>query len=207
MFFRLPLVATSAVSVLLAGLVTASPLRAEDADGNFALKGAALKSCVDFTAAWDGQSPDIALYGGWIEGYLTALNQFREATFDLAPWQTTETLLGMTRSVCDQSRPETQFMAAFWIVVRSLQPDRLDAGSEAVALTQGGQTVVLYAAVAEGIGARLAALGYETGTASVFDQQTAQALTKFQVDHGLPPTGLPDQKTLFELFRQIPPQK
>lgn len=203
MFFRLPLVAVSAVSVLLVGLVTAPLLRAGDTGGNFALKGAALKSCADFTTAWDGKSPDIALYGGWIEGYLTALNQFREATFDLAPWQTTETLLGMTRSVCDQSGPETQFMAAFWIVVRSLQPERLDAGSEATALTQGGQTVVLYAAVAGRIDARLSVLGYETGATSGFTPQTAQALMQFQADRGLPPTGLPDQKTLFELFRQV----
>ena len=39
----------------------------------FALKGAALKSCVDFTAAWDGQSPDIALYGGWIDTLIQRL--------------------------------------------------------------------------------------------------------------------------------------
>lgn len=194
-----------AVAVIGLAALLAQTAQAADADGKFAIKGAGLQTCKGFLAAWDAGSTDIGLYGGWIDGYMTGLNQFLPQTYDLGPWQTTPTLLGMTRSVCDQSDPEKRFIDAFFDVVRLLQTQTLTQESQAIGVTHDGRSAILYADVITRMKARLIELGKLEGAADqTFDEATAQALTAFQTERGFSVTGLPDQQTLFELLMKRP---
>jgi hypothetical protein len=178
-----------------------TPAYAADGDGNFAIKGAGQQTCDRFLQAYDTQSRDIALYGGWLEGYLTAFNQFTDDTFDFASWQTTESMLAILLSACRQLPPETRFMDAFYRVTDRIAPQRLTAQSTAQVLSRGNISTIIYADVLIMAKARLTELGFAPGPANAdYPEETAMAMEAFQAARGLPQTGLPDQQTLGALF-------
>ena len=185
-------------------LVCSSPAVAADPQGQFAIKGGGQQSCGTFLTAWEERSSDLGLYAGWIDGYLTGLNQFTDSTYDLASWQTSDTLMGLTQSVCLQAPGETRFMDAFFQIVRVITPSRIMVQSPLVALIHEGESTVAYGPVIARLKARLEELGHgEMLTqGEAFDPATATAIAVFQEAEGLPATGLPDQRTLFELFHR-----
>lgn len=181
----------------------ASPAFAADKNGQFAIKGAGAKSCAGFVKAWDEGSPDLAQYGGWISGWITGLNQFAPGLYDAAPWQSAETLLGMTYSVCQQvPEPETtNFLLAAGALMERLSSGRLPERSELEGVRRGNQGFAIYLAVLEAAVSRLNELGYEAGDPKApFGEQASSAFLDFQKAGGLEPSGLPDQRTLFALF-------
>lgn len=187
---------------VLGCLAPAGPILAADVSGNFAFKGAGAQSCAGFRASWQGSSKDLLLYGGWLDGYVTAFNQSRPETFDVAPWQSTQTLLGLAKSVCDQMPDETPFALAAWKLLQALVPDRLDTASTAVVLTEGDRQTAIYAALIPRIRARLALEGNELGDLRdrEFPDRLRAALRDFQGLHGLDASGALDQRTLFTLL-------
>lgn len=186
---------------LLGVLLAAAPALAADAEGEFAIKGAGLQSCEKLTAAWDERSADLPLYLGWIDGYLTGMNQHFADTFDMAPWQSVTTLLGLTREYCRDAPGETRVIDAFNALMQDFAPSRLTEKSDGSAIRRGDTAVVLYAATVAALERRLAEKGFDPGTADGdFTDRTAAALADFQTARGLEPTGLPDQQTLFALF-------
>lgn len=187
------------VLVLATSFSTAA--RAADQNGQFAIRGAGLQTCQNAVAAFDTASSDLALYSGWIDGYLTGLNQFREDTFEMASWQTASTLLAMTVQVCRSQPDDTGFMRTFVNLMRGFSGSALSEESALTGVFSGTQRVALYEATVEAIERTLSELGYEVGVIDAeFSQETALALGEFQQAHGLEETGVPDQKTLFALF-------
>lgn len=183
-----------------AAFLPASATRAADAHGGFAIKGAGAVTCSRFIEDWEAQGRNMALYAGWIDGYVTAMNQTAPETFDLTPWQTAETLLGLMRRGCE-ARPEARFMDRLVDLLRDMSPIRLPTASTASNLVHNGRAVVVYDAVLAAAVRRLAAEGFWTGADDArFDTPVAEAFERFQQDRGLPVTGLPDQRTLTALF-------
>lgn len=175
---------------------------AADTDGNFAVKGSGLQTCVAFATAMDENAVEIGVYGGWIEGYLTGQNRRIENTFDATPWADTPTLLAITKSICTQLPADTRFSDAFDMVLRMLLPSRLRNASPMVSLDGADQQLVLYRDVLAMVRDRLAVLKFDVGSevADPFDDRTRAALEEFQTSRDLRPTGLPDQRTLLFLF-------
>lgn len=183
-------------------LALAVPLQAADQNGQFAVKGPGLTNCAAFTDMMGQNSPEIAAYGSWIEGYLTGQNQRIDQTFDAAPWADTSTLLAITRSICTQMASDTRFIDAFDTVLRMLLPSRLRSHSQVLELRDGGQELILYRDVLNMVRDRLAVLKFDADTeaADPFTARTKDALRAFQISRDLEPTGLPDQRTLLFLF-------
>lgn len=176
-----------------------------DDTGKFAIKGAGLQNCSSFVEAYTSQSGDIGLYGGWIDGYVTGLNQHREATYDVLPWQNTRIVLAMVKSACDQMPEDPLFIDAFAQVLRLLFPDRLTVESAVSGIRRDGTAMAIYKDVIERIEARLDELGFDPGDVdTAFTQSTVAALRRFQTRNGIDTTGFPDQRTLFTLFRTQP---
>lgn len=188
-------------TLFLPALVVAASAHAADQAGEFAIKDAGAQTCEKFLVSWEQASSDLAQYAGWIAGYVTALNRFTPGVYDATPWQTSETLLGMTRSACGQLPGETRFHDAVERLLRELAPTALREASPLEGVRRGAAGTVAYAAVVTAMKRRLAAEGYDPGPADApFDQRASDALLAFQSARGLTQTGLPDQKTLFELF-------
>ena len=195
------------LKTLIAGLISAPLLLgaaqsfAADDTGQFAIKGGGLQTCAKFSEAFNARSDDLKLYGGWIEGYLTGQNQRLDDTYDIAPWQSTNTILGAMHSVCQSQSSEMRFIDAFDLLVRAFLPSRLPKASTLVPLSYQGQSTLMYRDVLDLITNRLNQLGYENTTNDTgWSQEASDALAKFQEQAGLPETGFPDQRTMFVLF-------
>ena len=187
--------------ILVMGLATANPALAADDNGKFAIKGGGLQTCENFIKAVETGSQDIALYGGWIEGFVTAQNQHSQNTFDLTPWQTTRTLLQLTQAACKQVQPETRFIDAFAGIFRLLVPGRLQDESEVVGVTNGENYAVAYRAILQRVQTALRDQGYPiSDTNGDFDAEAVKHLMDYQTKKGLVASGLPDQPTLYSLF-------
>ena len=186
---------------------TSAPLGAAlaaDVGGAFAFKGAGLRPCGDFAAAFDARTPALGQYAGWVGGFLSGVNLFRDDTFDIAPWQSTSVLLSALAGYC-RDNPDRPLHAAVTAMVERLAEDRLATASRPRLVMVGGETTVLYAAVIARLQTRLAALGLLEGDADgAFDEATETALAAFQAEIGREPTGFPDQATLFSLFDAPP---
>lgn len=181
-------------------LSTPSAVRAADDNNAFAIKGAGHHTCANFAKAYAERSPNYTLYGGWIEGFVTAFNQFQEKTYDVAPWQTTELMLGMMARYC-QREPELRFLDAFSRFIREVYPQRLVELSKLQKITVRDRALYVYGEMVLRIEARLDALGHKPGEVDGrFEIATSRALESFQAAKNLPVNGMPDQRTLFELL-------
>ena len=63
--------------VFLFLLFTASPANAADEQGRYAIHGAGLLKCRVFVEEKSKQSPAYMMIGGWMDGYISAVNNWR----------------------------------------------------------------------------------------------------------------------------------
>lgn len=183
-------------------VATACAARADDAAGNFAVKGAGVLPCKVFTAERDKKSNVYFLIGGWLEGYLSAHNRYVADTFDVTSFETTDMLLAIIGDHCAK-HPDDRLYPVVNAIVTKLGEDRLRSASERVQVTDGKRTAVLYQATIRRIQETLAARRFYQGEADgVFSEATKTALAAFQTEIKFEPTGFPDQITLWRLLRR-----
>ena len=190
-----------AVAAVLAGM-TAAPALAADENNHFAVRGAGIASCTQFLESREARSEQYFQFGGWMNGFLSAVNRYEDDTYDVVPWQSADSLASALANYCSQN-PDQSFHGAMVLMIQTLRPDRLTHRSDMLTIEVDGseRPIRLYQASLEQVMARLGQAGYEVGTAdSEFDDQDRQALADFQLAEGLPVTGLPDQATLLRLF-------
>jgi hypothetical protein len=173
---------------------------AADAGGSFAVRGAGSAPCAKFTKDKAAGSRDFYVFAGWLDGYLSAANQMREATYDLAPWQTTELLLRLLDDYCAQ-HPQVGFSLAARRLTEALDGQKLAEASELRRIEHKGRFTLIYADVLMRAQQRLKELGLFTGaTDGAYGPQTREAIERFQSDRKFEATGLPDQRTLAALL-------
>lgn len=194
------------LAAITAALIWPGRAAAVDVKGAHRTRGVGHYSCAQFV---DAKSTDIGLYrsfGGWIDGFVSAVNFYEERTFDIAPWQTTDMLAEGLSAYC-QRTPNLPFEEAVKRLVEDLSAQRLVVASKLIIIEdeQAGQGIRLpvYKAIIERMQRRLQLLGYyDAKVTREFDTPTKEALTVFQKRAGRPQTGLPDQVTLLLLFDQ-----
>ena len=178
----------------------ATGVTGDEPASRFAVKGRGLASCEAMTTAFQQQSPERLAFAGWINGYLTGLQQAEPDTFDLAPWQPTDFLIRYTLGYCAQN-PDRPYFAAVATLVRALRAFRLTAPSDLIQLQAEGRQVRFYQETLRQVEARLNDLGLaEVDADGTFTTETFAALKTFQGQHDLAATGLPDLETLLALF-------
>lgn len=185
-------------------LAVAAPVAAEAAskDGRFAVKGAGVLTCKDFAKEFKERSQQFVLFGGWLEGYVSAINRTKQGTFDATPWQSTEVMLALINNHCSQ-RPDERFFAVVTAMLQFFEGQQLTEDSEQVEAAVGENKVRVYQVVMKRAQEALAEAGTYKGAADgLFGPKTKAAFEAFQEKRGLPKTGLPDQQTLFLLFAQ-----
>lgn len=184
-------------AALFAGVATS---RAADTQGQFAIDGIGAVRCDRFVEDAEARNRRLSEYGGWVTGYLTALNRFDGETFDVTPWQGTQYLILALVNYCRQNT-EMPFHQAVAILGQSLKPSRIDTRSELVPVEQDGKRMLVYVEVVRRMQQQLKDQGFAIGVVDgQYGPNTAAAIKEFQVTQGLEPTGLPDQATLNQLF-------
>lgn len=191
------------VHLLVAASLCAPVLaQATSAHGEFGVKGIGASDCATAVREYKGGTPNAMMYGGWLYGYLTAVNQATPDTFDLATWQDLNTLTNFVIEYC-QKNPRTSFAQAVFNLTAALKPMRLTAASQPVRFTHNNKPFVMYGDVIKRMGEALKHKGYYNGTLPAqpaFTGEMARAVSRFQAGNQLPATGEPDQFTLFKLF-------
>ena len=171
-----------------------------DSDNKFAAVGAGVASCERYLQAREKQSDEYFLFGGWIDGYFSARNQFEPDTYTLLPWQSVDVLAGFLTDYC-RKHPELAFQRAVMIMAEALRPARLQSRSERVQITVGQIKGEFFAETIERMERKLAQHDLLAGSPDEqFDEETVSALSKFQRVKQLAETGFPDQLTLYKLF-------
>ena len=175
---------------------------AADANGSFAVKGVGLTKCSQFVETVKEKNREaLAQYIGWLAGYLTANNQHQDETFDLTPWQNLRTITSLMAGYCDKNG-ELRFVRAAVNLVQALQADRLVDNSELIPIQYEGRDHYVYREAIRRAQARLAELGMYGGDIDGgWNDATRAALETFQKEKEMPVDGLPQQRTLLELFR------
>ena len=96
--------------LLLAMIVlSCAPAQGADSADKYALRGAGLTTCKAFVSAFAEKGALAHVYFGWIDGYISGLNELSPTTFDRAPWQSTELLAEVVRRACTKA-PDSYFL-------------------------------------------------------------------------------------------------
>lgn len=193
-----------AASVMMAGIVTGTVALAADKDGNFAIRGVGRISCAELTNALQNKDQQrLSFFGTWLEGYITAANQFSENTFDSTPWQTTELMLALLGRGCAQT-PDKNFMGVVGRLIADMRPLRLTQNSPILKLQTEDNVQTHYREIVERVRARLIELGYAFEVDGIIGKKALDELraniSAYQKAANLPPTGNLDQHTMLNLF-------
>ena len=98
------------------------------------MEGAGAQSCETFLKAKANGGNDLAIFAGWVDGYLTGANQHAPQTYDFTPWQTVGLLIAALANHCEKE-PKRPFIVAVNNMLAALRPsacrnarDREDRG-------------------------------------------------------------------------------
>lgn len=173
---------------------------AMDAQGQFGIRGAGLVSCAVYNHERKLRSKAYDVIAGWMDGYLTGVNQYAAHTFDAAPFESTELYAALVSEYC-RKHPDVPVFTVLNSLVRHTWKDRLHSASSKGVIRVGKQTTHLYKALVWRIQRRLAKLGFYrqliTGT---YGPAVVKAMKAYQKSIRFEPTGFPDQATLWRLF-------
>lgn len=174
---------------------------AADKNSAYAIKGVGVTTCASLVESSLKKNNVYYIYGGWIEGHITAQNRLQNNTFDISPWQSTELILKIIESICAKN-PELKFYQVVDIIVAGLLKQKLDSASEFKNVGTIDKPLVLQSEMIGRIQQVLNHKGFYKGAIdSVYGESSRAAMRAFQSSNGLSVTGLPDQGTLFELFK------
>ncbi|MGB0721683.1 MAG: peptidoglycan-binding domain-containing protein [Gammaproteobacteria bacterium] len=187
---------------LTVSLLLTTAVHGGDAQGRYAIKGVGAQSCADYNKARRNKLPEVYMFMGWFQGWMSNENRHRENTFDLASWQHTGTLLAALDAYCEKNE-KYPFVGAAEALIASMRTSALDEQALLVTAEAGGRSVQVYDAVLARLQAALAESGDYLGAATGrFDEATGKAILAYQKREGLPETGLPDQVILQRLVHR-----
>ena len=187
----------AALAVVWIGTIGAAD--AADRSNKFAMKGAGLVTCENYLKARAEKLPSYPNFAGWTMGYITAINQRGFETFDVAPWQSIEILMTLLEAFCKRNL-EQRFGLAVMALTNSLLKGRISENSPVVTTGEADLKVSLYQAVLRKIQLALAERGhYQGATDGACSDATRTAIEAFQNAENISATGLPDQRTLYQL--------
>lgn len=185
---------------LLAGIMPASAHSATT-DGAFAVRGAGVIDCKTFLMEREKRSRAYLMMGGWIDGYLTGINQYAQDTYDATSFESTELFAQIVADHC-KTHPDDRLFEIMNSIIRQKWKDRTVEQTPFVTVTVEGRSTRLYRTTVERVQRRLAEKGFlKSKPSGDFDDATVRAIASFQKTlAGYKATGFPDEATLFMLF-------
>lgn len=190
-----------AAAALGAASLAPTAALAADAEGRFAGHGWAAGRCEALvTAIGDAESVDRPLFVGWVAGYLTAANVYKDDTFDIAPLSPPEVVANIILQQCNRN-PDAAVVEVMVAISEELSKQRLRSGRPVLDLSHDGRSMRIHQEVFRRSQAALKELGFYDGAIDgAYGPQSRAAITRFQEARGIETSGLPDDRTLRELF-------
>ncbi|MDZ7808921.1 MAG: peptidoglycan-binding domain-containing protein [Arhodomonas sp.] len=182
----------------MAGLVLGvMPAGAADGEGDYAVRGAGSVSCERYAESIDeGRSDEVRQFLGWIQGYISATNRIREDTYDVVPILRPARVGAMVHNVC-RNHPDSRLEEAVVALIEYLASGRERERTEIVRVSNGGGTTAIRVATLDRLKRVLVDEGHLESAEGRYTEKTQEALRRYQAEHGLEETGLPDADTIF----------
>ena len=175
---------------------------AADAQNRFSIRGVGLLTCEIYENERAVKSASYQIFGGWIDGYITGVNQYASNTFDILSFESSELVVELLSVHC-KTHPQDLVFAVLNSMFIKLQDDRLQTPSPHIEVKIDSRSVRLYEEVLRRIQTRLKEEGHYKGEITgTFGESEQAALAAFQTSIGLESTGFPDQVTLWKLMRR-----
>lgn len=176
-------------------------LAAETEAGKYAVRGAGLIDCQTFLDEQQKQSKSYLMIGGWIDGYITGVNQYADDTYDATSFESTELFAELIENHC-RKNPDDRLFPVVNSIIQQRWGSRITEQTPRIGITLGEMHVGMYRETLNRIQERLAEKGfYELPATGEFDAKTITAIASFQETlDGYEATGFPDQATLWALF-------
>jgi len=192
---------TTIACALCVLVLQAAAASAATENGRYAIRGAGLIDCQTYLDEQEKQSSAYLMMGGWIDGYITGVNQYAEDTYDATSFESTELFAELIRNHC-KKHPADRLFPVMNSIVAQRWPHRVTAESPLIGVRLGDKSVQMYKETLERVQQRLADKGYyELPASGKFDQPTISALAAFQKTlENYEASGFPDQATLWALF-------
>lgn len=188
-------------AALLALLCLGSVVQSADTEGQYAVRGAGLINCALFVEARSARDDAYLVTAGWVDGYITGINQHAPDTYDVLSYESTELLMALLDQHC-QEHPNDPVFGVLNRLFAELREGRLTAKSEKVPVAVGEREGRHYVALIERVQQKLRDGGFFEGPVNGdFSPQTVEAIKRFQESVDFTATGFPDQKTLWRLLR------
>jgi len=187
---------------LLGGVLSSGVFAATDS-GKYAIRGAGLIDCQTYLTEQEKQSPAYMMIGGWIDGYITGINQYATNTFDATSFESTELFAEIIKNHC-QKNPEDRLLPVMNSIISQQWKKRITDFSPLVNVTLGDSSVRIYRETIVRLQERLAEKGFfKLPATGQFDSNTIEGIASFQRTlKGYKVTGFPDQATLVSLFAE-----
>ena len=81
----------------LAATLMSLEAHAADSGGQFSVEGIGGSTCENFVTAKSESSNAYYAFLGWLDGYMTGINQYAPETYDITPWQSQNRPAGKSR--------------------------------------------------------------------------------------------------------------
>ncbi len=176
---------------------------AADELGRFAVRNAGMVTCQSFVDEKVKKSAKFNLYMGWIDGYISAANQFTKDTYDLIPWGNTVFLAALLENHCKKN-PEQRFYIAVNKLTGAMLQQRLKTQSKLIETSHKGKKSYIYRSTLQKVQEHLQNRDlYKGKVDGNFNTETRKSLESYQKSQNIAITGLPDQITLYKIFREI----
>ncbi len=174
---------------------------AEPNENSFAVEGAGRLNCAAFTASrQDKSSAEYQRMIGFVEGFLSAANRYEPNTFDLTPWHNAAALDIILNSHCNEHKQDT-LVSVVQRMITGLRPIRIAQFSPLVEVGDDKNRAIVYETILRRAQAALKIRGlYQGAEDGKFSTELRDALTAFQRQSSLTPTGVPDPATLWTLL-------
>lgn len=181
---------------LIAILLSTNVYAGED----FVIKGAGTQKCSLYVGFIDKKSVKVNLFAGWLEGYLTAVNEYNENIYDITSFQSIRLIMKLVYAHC-QSHSESSFYVVTKKLVQSFLPLSLNSKSELVVLAYNNKKIFSYVSILKKAKEKLKLLGYRVSSnEKILTKGDIKSIIKFQGENYIAMTGLPDEATLMKLF-------
>ena len=187
---------------LSAALLLFLPLAAQAADdaGSFRVKGVGLETCRSYLQHQAAKSPAYYVARSWLNGYLTAYNQWVPSSYDIAGNTQLDQLSGWIDEYC-KLNPEQRYVTAAARLVEVMEPNRLISKPQ-VRDTAGGEDSSADLETLQHVQRTLKERGYYQGAVDgIMGARTRAAIAAFQRDANMEPTGRLDAATLTQLLQ------
>lgn len=186
------------------GAISCAALSAPAAttEGLFAARGIGAQACDSIGAtAEEGRDAAVAALSTWIAGYVSHANRVTPDRFEVTPIVDNRVLAAIVVQLCAQN-PTSLIENVFASVLDLTAAGGQATESDLIELRNGDAVTTLRAAALTQVQQALAGLDLlaQADVDGAYGPRTRNALTAFQEQRSLAPTGLPDPVTLLNLF-------